>query len=135
MHEMRKRRIMFEKSGAVCGALLMAALLAVVLSLSGGSPALADDAGWRVSKSSGEVWLTTPGVQPAALGSDAVLKAGDMIRTGANGRVLLERGAETILISPNSVVGVPVRKTSDAKDMMPTTIIQQAGTILLEVEK
>src|SRR5450631_594430 len=41
------------------------------------------------------------------------------------------RGEETILIAPNSVVGRPVEKT----DGLPTTILQQAGSILLDVEK
>ena len=45
--------------------------------------------------------------------------------------MLLVRGEETILISPNSVIGVPAEK----KDGMSTTIVQQAGSILLEVEK
>jgi hypothetical protein len=45
--------------------------------------------------------------------------------------VLLVRGEETILISPNSVVGLPAEK----KEGLSTTIIQQAGSILLEVEK
>ena len=45
--------------------------------------------------------------------------------------MLLVRGEETILIAPNSVVGVPAEK----KDGLSTTIIQQAGSILLEVEK
>ena len=59
------------------------------------------------------------------------MKPGDTIRTGRNGRVLLKRGEETILISPNSVVGVPAEK----KEGLSTTIVQQAGSILLEVEK
>jgi hypothetical protein len=45
--------------------------------------------------------------------------------------VLLVRGEETILIAPNSVVGLPVEK----KEGLSTTIIQKAGSILLEVEK
>jgi hypothetical protein len=53
------------------------------------------------------------------------------IRTGRNGRVLLERGEETILVAPNSVIGLPLEK----KDGQSTTIVQQAGSILLEVEK
>ena len=60
-----------------------------------------------------------------------MLKPGDNIRTGRNGRVLLVRGEETILISPNSVVGLPAEK----KEGLSTTIVQQAGSILLEVEK
>jgi hypothetical protein len=95
----------------------------------------ADDGVWSVGKSSGEVWLTTQGAQQGAqqvaLGSDNVLKAGDTIRTGRNGRVLLSRGAETILIAPNSVVGLP----SAAQDGMATTILQRAGSILLDVER
>lgn len=91
----------------------------------------ADEGAWTVSKSSGEVWLSSTGTQPASLKPDATLKPGDNVRTGRSGRVLLQRGEETILISPNSVVGLPAEKT----DGLATTILQQAGSILLEVEK
>jgi len=47
---------------------------------------------WQVSKSSGQVWLTSSGVQPASLSEQETLKPGDSIRTGRNGRVLLVRG-------------------------------------------
>ena len=91
----------------------------------------AEDGTWSVSKSSGEVWMTTTGAQPVSLGQEDVLKPGDSIRTGRNGRVLLVRREETILVAPNSVIGLPVEK----KDGLSTTIVQQAGSILLEVEK
>jgi len=91
----------------------------------------ADDGSWKVSKSSGEVWLSGSGVQPASLKPEETLKPGDTVRTGRTGRVLLQRGEETILISPNSVVGLPAEK----KDGLATTIVQRAGSILLEVEK
>jgi ferric-dicitrate binding protein FerR (iron transport regulator) len=45
--------------------------------------------------------------------------------------VLLVRGEETILVAPNSVIGLP----TENKDGLSTTIVQQAGSILLEVEK
>src|SRR4051812_24703764 len=90
-----------------------------------------DGAPWQVSKSSGEVWIAAPGVQQASLSQEAQLKSGDTIRTGRNGRVLLVRGEESMVISPNSVVGIP----AEAKQGLSTTIVQQAGTILLEVEK
>jgi hypothetical protein len=107
-------------------------VLAMAMALGAGSTAFAaDDGAWQVSKSSGEVWMTTPGVQQASLGQQDVLKPGDTIRTGRNGRVLLVRGEETMLVAPNSVVGLPTEK----KDGLSTTIVQQAGSILLEVEK
>ena len=91
----------------------------------------ADDGAWTVAKSSGEVWLASSAAQPVSLKQEELLKAGDTVRTGRNGRVLLRRGEETMLISPNSVVGVPAEK----KEGLSTTIVQQAGSILLEVEK
>ncbi len=110
----------------------MRGALATMLVLLAGSGAMAADDGiWSVSKSSGEVWISTTGAQQASLKQEDTLKPGDTIRTGRNGRVLLVRGEETILIAPNSVIGVPTEK----KDGLSTTILQQAGSILLEVEK
>jgi hypothetical protein len=106
------------------------ALAVLVLGTAAGAFA-ADDGAWSVRKSSGEVWLASNGAQQVSLGQEETLKPGDTIRTGRNGRVLLVRGEESILISPNSVVGVPAEK----KDGLSTTIVQQAGSILLEVEK
>ena len=91
----------------------------------------ADGDSWIVGKSSGEVWLTSTAAQQASLRQEDLVKPGDTIRTGRNGRVLLMRGEETILVSPNSVIGVPAEK----KEGLSTTIVQQAGSILLEVEK
>ena len=107
-------------------------LLAMSVIFFAGSGAIAqDDAVWHVSKSSGDVWVTHAGAQQAALTDGVMLKAGDTIRTGQTGRVLLTRGEESILISPNSVIGIPNGQING----MSTTIIQQAGSILLEVEK
>src|ERR1043166_168958 len=97
--------------------------------------AFAADGEWTVRKSSGEVWTGGSGLQVVSLShsqtQETVLKPGDTVTTGRNGRVLLVRGQETILIAPNSVVGVP----AEPKDGLATTITQQAGSILLEVEK
>src|SRR5712671_2721902 len=107
-------------------------ILAMALALGAASIAHAGDGeAWSVSKSSGEVWMITTGAQTVSLSQQDVLKPGDTIRTGRNGRILLVRGAETILVSPNSVIGLP----TENKDGLSTTIVQQAGSILLEVEK
>src|SRR5262245_61258236 len=120
---------MSNRLSAVCLKILLAAL-AVVFVFSG-SIASAQDAAWRVSKASGDVTISTSGAQPVALTNTMSVNPGDVIRTGANGRVLLARGAETMLVSANSVVGLP----TDQQRGMSTTILQQAGTSLLEVEK
>lgn len=104
--------------------------LATIVAICTASGAAAADA-WRVSKSSGDVSVTTAAGAQAALAAGATVNPGDNIRTGQNGRALLTRGEESILISPNSVIGLPAQQKSE----LSTTIIQQAGSILLEVEK
>jgi hypothetical protein len=106
--------------------------LATVFMLTTASAAFAADGGdWMVSRSSGEVWLSGSSVQQASLKQEDVLKPGDTVRTGRTGRILLKRGDEMILVSPNSVVGIPAQKNEG----LSTTIKQQAGSILLDVEK
>jgi FecR-like protein len=107
-------------------------LLAGFVTLYPGSRAVAEDAtAWRVSKSSGQVWMTTTGVQEASLTNEAALKAGDTIRTGSNGRVLLVRGEASMLIAPNSVIALP----AEQKDGLSTTIYEQAGSVIFQAEK
>jgi hypothetical protein len=107
-------------------------ILGTALVLAAASSACtAEEGAWSVSRSSGEVWITTTGAEQVSLRPEEVLKPGDTIRTGRNGRVLLVRGEETILLAPNSVIGLPAEK----KEGLSTTIVQQAGSILLEVEK
>ena len=99
-------------------------MIATVFTLAATSQALAAEGGtWSVSKSTGEVWITSGEVQQVSLKPEDNLKAGDTIRTGRNGRVLLVRGEESILIAPNSVVGLP----AEVKEGLSTTIVQQAG--------
>ena len=97
-----------------------------------GTTAAAQENVWRVGKTSGEVVISSDnGVQQMALTSESKLGPGDYVRTGQNGRVLLQRGEESMLISPNSVIQIP----KENKDGMSTTIVQRAGTILFDVEK
>src|SRR5262245_31156961 len=88
----------------------------------------AQEAAWRVGKSSGEVWFGS-NAQQVSLAPEAGLPPGETVRTGNNGRVLLTRGEETILVGPNSEIALP------AESEGRTTILQRAGSILLEVEK
>jgi hypothetical protein len=110
--------------------LLFAAGLLAVLHALGPNEAFAQNNIWQVSKVSGEAWIAGSGVQQVSLGQASTLKPGDTIRTGRNGRVLLVRGAESMLVSANSQVTVPTAAGSGR-----STILQQAGSILLDVEK
>jgi FecR protein len=106
--------------------------LAGFITLYPGSRVVAEDtAAWRVTKSSGQVWMTTTGVQEASLTNEASLKPGDTIRTGPNGRVLLVRGEASMLIAPNSVIALP----AEQKDGLSTTIYEQAGSVLVHADK
>lgn len=104
-------------------------LLAWVALTATGEFARADE--WQVAKATGEVWITSATAQSVSLTTSSVLRPGEKIQTGKNGRVLLTRGAETILIAPNSLIGLPAPQAPDRT----TTILQQAGSIVLEVEK
>jgi hypothetical protein len=112
-------------------AIVSALLLAMSVLIYQGSGVSAADRSWQVSKASGEVWVTNLGVQRASVTSETTIRAGDQIMTGQTGRVLLVRGEETILISPNTVIAISDKNA----DGMTTTIMQRAGSILLEVEK
>jgi hypothetical protein len=92
--------------------------------------AQAQDNPWRVAKVSGEAWVSAGGVQQASVSPQGNLRPGDSVRTGRNGRVLLVRGAESILVSPNSAISLP-----EVGRPGMSSVIQQAGSILLEVEK
>lgn len=91
--------------------------------------AMAQDNVWTVAKTSGEAWVGSAS-HPASVSQKTELRPGDSIRTGRNGRVLLVRGQETILVSPNSAISLP-----EAGRPGLSTVIQQAGTIILDVEK
>ena len=110
-------------------ATLVRTVLALVALTATGAFARADD--WQVAKATGEVWITSATAQSVSLTTSSVLRPGEKIQTGKNGRVLLTRGAETVLIAPNSVIGLPSPQSPDRT----TTILQQAGSIVLEVEK
>ena len=106
-------------------------LLLMLIGFWSSSAAIAQDAAWRVGKSSGDVFVTNAGIQQTSISSETTLNPGDYIRTGQSGRVLLVRGAESMLISPNSVIHIP----KENSDGMSTTIVQRAGMIIFDVEK
>lgn len=104
---------------------------ATLFTLIASSAAIAGQGAWQVSRVTGEVWIASAGAQKVSLTSASVVQAGDSIRTGRNGRVLLVRGEEVIMIAPGSEIAIP----ESSKDGMATTIVQRTGSATFEVEK
>ncbi len=90
----------------------------------------AQAAEWMVKRMSGKVWIKPQGAQPASLKSGMVVPARTTITTRRGARVMLVRGNETMMIGPNSVVGIPPQPRKGR-----TTIYQQAGQVLFDVDK
>lgn len=112
--------------------MLCAALLAAAAVLGRQAFAFDGDASWHVAKSSGDVWISSAErPQPVSLTPSANVTSGQTVRTGANGMLLLVRGEESLLVSPNSVIDIP----KENLDGMSTTIMERAGSVLVKAEK
>ena len=90
----------------------------------------AQEASWRVSKVSGQAWLEPVQATPVAVTNEMTVPPGQTIRTGQSGRLLLTRGGQSILVSPNTSLTLPA-----ASDGPQSRVQQQIGSILLEVDK
>lgn len=93
--------------------------------------AQADDASWQIEKMSGDVRVLSEDAQPVSLGAGRALSEGSVIETGTDGRVILSRGDESIVVSPNTSLSL----APESNRGMMTTILQRMGTILLSVDK
>jgi hypothetical protein len=94
-------------------------------------PAAAGDSGaWTLIESAGAVHITQPGIRPVSLTTGDLVGPGQRISTDGDGRAVLRRGENTIVVSPNSVLEVPTQNT----DLM-TRIRHVMGTLLFDVEK
>lgn len=113
----------------------LAGLLGLLVALSGLLPtsaALADELrAWTLQQTSGQVHVAKSGFTPVSLTIGDQLAAGDWIETGSNGRAVLTRGEESIVVAPNSRIGLPAEPPSG----LETQILQNLGTILLNVKK
>ena len=97
-----------------------------------GSPAMAkggESAMWVVTQKSGQVQLFRSGMQPASVQVRAALAPGDMLATGANGRAMLTRGGDYVVIAPGSRLILPKNEQPSGV----TQLIQQIGTMLYKV--
>ncbi len=111
--------------------LALAAFATVLVGLVSGEARAEQARSWTLESQSGQVHLAKPGIAPISLSTGDVFSDGDWIQTGPDGRAMLRRGEETIVVAPNSRIGLP--KNNDGP--YATRILQTLGTILLTVEK
>ena len=86
---------------------------------------------WVVQKVTGNVVFTTLGARALALEPARILKRGDVVQTGANGRVRLVRTSESVFIGPNTVASIARRPTPG----MRTTVLLERGSSEFQIQK
>ncbi|MHA7873110.1 MAG: FecR domain-containing protein, partial [Hyphococcus sp.] len=92
--------------------------------------ASAQNGDWRVVEMTGVARAAQPmsGVQQISTGN--ALGAGAVVTTGMNGRVVLVRGEQQIVVGPSSRMSLPA-----TEEPGKTRILQDLGTLLFKVDK
>jgi collagen type III alpha len=85
---------------------------------------------WQISEATGEVRLTHNGQSRAAV-RGALLASGATIATGRNGRAVIVRGEEFVIVSPRTQLRVPA---SDQPNKV-MQIIEDFGTAVFKIAK
>ena len=109
--------------------ILRLVLASILVSGFVGTTAADDRDAWSIVRASGKVWVRADGAQPWRLATRKVAP-GTTLATSANGRVLLQRGGETMVVGPGTVMRVP----ADSGRLF-TTVIEAAGEIEFDVDK
>jgi hypothetical protein len=102
----------------------------LIASLLTSGAAFAGTPGWSVSESSGSVTVLKSGMSQAAMRGGKLIM-GDVVSTGANGRAVLVRGEEYLVVSPNS----RIRIADPAASGGMTQIIQNFGNTIFKIQK
>lgn len=116
-------------SGAI--AMFKANLTLAAIGLFMASPAYAaPPEGWKISEKSGTVTVLHSGVSKIALQGNAITM-GDVVNTGANGRAVLVRGQEYLVIAPNS----RLRIADPAPSGGMIQILQDVGNVIFKIKR
>jgi FecR-like protein len=97
------------------------------------SPVMAKDAvsTWIVTQKSGDVRVIHNGLQPASVQVRAALSPGDIIATAANGRAMITKGDDYVVVAPGSRLMLPKEQQQTGF----TRLVQQVGTMLYKVKR
>lgn len=104
--------------------------LIVPLVLVASATAFAQDRTWRAVKWNGDVKVITPDGQSTPVGEGVPVRPGDKLATGPGSRVMLVRGADSVVVSENTVIEIPVHETEGATP----TVLQSSGETTFDVE-
>jgi hypothetical protein len=107
------------------------ACMAIIFVVAGPLDARADEGPWTVREIVGQVRVMPLGGVAVALKPGDMVKSGDEVETGTDGRVVLVRGEATVTVSPASRMSLPEAPSSG----LTTTIMQHLGTLLLKVNR
>ena len=94
------------------------------------SSAVAADGGWKIVESAGAVRAMQPMATMQLVSTGDALSAGAVVTTGADGRAVLARGEQQIVVGPNSRMSLPAEEQPGM-----TRILQDVGTLLFKVDK
>jgi FecR protein len=116
-------------SGAIAMFKAKLTLAAIGLFMANAAFAAAPE-GWKISEKSGTVTVLHSGVSKIALQGNAI-STGDVVNTGANGRAVLVRGQEYLVIAPNS----RLRIADPAPSGGMIQILQDVGNVIFKIKR
>ena len=103
-------------------------VLALILALP--RPLMADgSSGWTLVQAEGDVQIQPVGGGWSPVALSSAVRAGSVLRTGENGRAMLESDGDRIFVSPNSRLELPAGEPSGAA----THVRQSLGTMLYDI--
>ncbi len=106
----------------------VAVILSVVTLAITPSHAAADS--WQVVEMEGAVRMAQPMATATPVSTGGALSAGAILSTGYDGRAVLVRGDQQIIVGPNSRMSLPA-----GEEPGMTRVLQDLGTLLFKVDK
>ena len=106
-------------------------ILALALTLWATGPAAADEPPvWQIVEVSGEILIRSADGRVTPASTTMQVREGDVVSTVGNGRAVLVRNDETIIVAPGSEVAIPKQDPG-----WGTVILQNLGSSLFKVHK
>jgi FecR protein len=110
---------------------ILGKLVILCLSLTATSSELRAGDPWRITRFTGTAVIinTDRTVRPVEL--NGIIEPGQTIATSSSGRVMLVKGATTIMVAPSSAMVITPNRSDDGK----IVVLQRKGQLDVEVEK